>query len=256
MKKITSILMVVIGLVVIVLGASFQPEATSYDLTEKTFKYAAENYNLQYCAFGGDFYTEIYAASDMIVDVLDDINRSTETVVAVQNAIHNASASSVHALEELNRNIGKTVRFVLIAIGLSIVAAALPQLGSAFAPEGRALKTAAPAVEVKNGAEDASAAEIARPQGKRTRRTVCARRKTACRAECPKRGLLLWAICAMVVAECRKEGMGHAQRLPYPYGTGRRILEGRHCTSPRGRAGGLGAPDAVCVQTAGNHLSP
>ena len=83
MKKITSILMVVIGLVVIVLGASFQPEATSYDLTEKTFKYAAENYNLQYCAFGGDFYTEIYAASDMIVDVLDDINRSTETVVAV-----------------------------------------------------------------------------------------------------------------------------------------------------------------------------
>lgn len=27
--------MVVIGLVVIVLGASFQPEATSYDLTEK-----------------------------------------------------------------------------------------------------------------------------------------------------------------------------------------------------------------------------
>lgn len=33
MKKITSILMVVIGLVVIVLGASFQPEATSYDLT-------------------------------------------------------------------------------------------------------------------------------------------------------------------------------------------------------------------------------
>ena len=43
MKKITSILMVVIGLVVIVLGASFQPEATSYDLTEKTFKYAAEN---------------------------------------------------------------------------------------------------------------------------------------------------------------------------------------------------------------------
>lgn len=161
MKKITSILMVVIGLVVIVLGASFQPEATSYDLTEKTFKYAAENYNLQYCAFGGDFYTEIYAASDMIVDVLDDINRSTETVVAVQNAIHNASASSVHALEELNRNIGKTVRFVLIAIGLSIVAAALPQLGSAFAPEGRALKTAAPAVEVKNGAEDASAAEIA-----------------------------------------------------------------------------------------------
>lgn len=97
----------------------------------------------------------------MIVDVLDDINRSTETVVAVQNAIHNASASSVHALEELNRNIGKTVRFVLIAIGLSIVAAALPQLGSAFAPEGRALKTAAPAVEVKNGAEDASAAEIA-----------------------------------------------------------------------------------------------
>lgn len=161
MKKITSILMVVIGLVVIVLGASFQPEATSYDLTEKTFKYAAENYNLQYCAFGGDFYTEIYAASDMIVDVLDDINRSTETVVAVQNAIHNASASSVHALEELNRNIGKTVRFVLIAIGLSIIAAALPQLSIAFAPEGRALKTAAPAVEVKNGAEDASAAEIA-----------------------------------------------------------------------------------------------
>ena len=43
MKKITSILMVVIGLVVIVLGASFQPEATSYDLTEKTFKYAAES---------------------------------------------------------------------------------------------------------------------------------------------------------------------------------------------------------------------
>ncbi len=147
MKKITSILMVVIGLVVIVLGASFQPEATSYDLTEKTFKYAAENYNLQYCAFGGDFYTEIYAASDMIVDVLDDINRSTETVVAVQNAIHNASASSVHALEELNRNIGKTVRFVLIAIGLSIVAAALPQLGSAFAPEGCKQKPAAPMIE-------------------------------------------------------------------------------------------------------------
>lgn len=136
MKKITSVLMAVIGLLVLVLGIAFQPEVTSFDLTEKTFKYTAENYDLPYAAFGADFYTDIYEGSDLIVDALDDINRSTETVVAVQNAIYTASSASVHALEELNRNIGKTVRFVLIAIGLSILAAALPQLGSAFAKDG------------------------------------------------------------------------------------------------------------------------
>lgn len=167
MKKITSILMAVIGLVVIVLGASFRPEVTSSDLTEKTFKYAAENYNLEYCAFGGDFYTEIYAASDMIVDVLDDINRSTEDVVAVQNAVYTAASAGVHALEDLNRNIGKTVRLVLIAIGLSILAAALPQLGSAFAPECGVPEIGAAPVrsEADTAAEEAAQASMCAVDG-------------------------------------------------------------------------------------------
>ena len=68
----------------------------------------------------------------MIVDVLDDINKSMETVVKAESGIYQAAAANIEAVDDLA---GVTIRVgkaVVIAIGVLILAMGLLGLGNAF----------------------------------------------------------------------------------------------------------------------------
>ena len=134
LKKITAIVMAVIGLVVVILGATMMKDVSNYSVNNDNFKYSTSYYNAEDVSFGGDFYTYMYAASNTIVDELDDINFALATVVDAQDAIVTNTAANVKATGDLIEAIGKTGGMITIAIGLAIFSAAVKAAGSAFAP--------------------------------------------------------------------------------------------------------------------------
>lgn len=133
-KKITAIITAVIGIVVIILGATLMGETANHAVDDNSFRYVAENYNADYASFGGDFYTYIYGASDTIVDELDDINKAMETVVKAQNSINAAVTANVLATDDLIDTVNHVGGMIIIAIGLSILAYAVQKIGVAFTP--------------------------------------------------------------------------------------------------------------------------
>lgn len=90
------------GIVIIVMGVKVMGETSSIGT------YAAKNYDIEYLEFGADFYTEIYGATDTIVDELDDIN----------SGVSQLSKS----MSEMANVIYYPVGMVIIAIGLGVVA--------------------------------------------------------------------------------------------------------------------------------------
>ena len=94
LKKITSILCVLLGIAVIVLGLTFDTNVSKHDVDEKSFRISSNTYDLDYASFGADFYTYIYRGSDTIVDVLDEMNKSTETIVKAENGIYYITAGT------------------------------------------------------------------------------------------------------------------------------------------------------------------
>ena len=133
-KKITAIITAVIGIVVIILGATLMGETANHAVDDNSFRYVAENYNADYASFGADFYTYIYDASDTIVDELNDINKAMETVVKAQNSINAAATANVLATDDLIDTVNHVGGMIIIAIGLSILAYAVQKIGVAFAP--------------------------------------------------------------------------------------------------------------------------
>ena len=126
LKKIISLLMAIIGIVVIILGVGLMGDTAS----AKSFSHSASYYNADSASFGGDFYTYIYEASDTIVDELDDINNGVSTMVDAQSAQLKKTAETTTAIY-------KTGGMIVIAIGLAIVAGALALGASAFTPAPR-----------------------------------------------------------------------------------------------------------------------
>lgn len=94
-----------IGIVIIVIGILVMTKQPDMEF------YTAQSYSMDYAAFGGDFYTEIYAASDMIVDELSAIN------------------NGISVLSEGIGTINQTIQFssgiIIISIGLSTAAYSL-----------------------------------------------------------------------------------------------------------------------------------
>lgn len=72
--NVISILPLLLGIVIIVMGITVMNKGVSIDT------YSAKHYDADYAAFGGDFYTEIYGVTDMIVDELNDINSGVEVL--------------------------------------------------------------------------------------------------------------------------------------------------------------------------------
>ena len=94
----------VLGIVIIIMGSSVMNK--NADLAV----YKANPYDADYAAFGGDFYTEIYAVTDMIVDELNDMNNGIATV-------------SRAVVAEVN-TVYYTTGTLMIAIGLGVIAIA------------------------------------------------------------------------------------------------------------------------------------
>lgn len=91
-----------LGIVIIIMGITIKNKDASLDI------YLAKNYNIENIEFGGDFYTEIYAASDMIVDELSDINKGVES-------LSQSIASSTNVIYY-------STGMLIIAIGTAVVA--------------------------------------------------------------------------------------------------------------------------------------
>lgn len=95
-KKGMSIVSLIIGIIILVLGIVV--------VTKKVESptYSANGYDVQSAKFGADFYTEIYGASDTIVDELNDINEGMECVsdiaVEIGNAIYFSAGMIIIAL--------------------------------------------------------------------------------------------------------------------------------------------------------------
>lgn len=101
-KTILPIISLVIGVVIVIMGFMLLTHKSNIEV------YDARIYDVDKVAFGADFYTEIYNASDTIVDELNDINGG----IAV---ISNSLASVIEAIYYGGG-------MVVIALGLGIVA--------------------------------------------------------------------------------------------------------------------------------------
>lgn len=100
--NIMPIISLLLGVVIIVMGISVINKSVSIDT------YSASHYDADTAKFGGDFYTSIYKASDIIVDELNDINGGigilSESMSIMVNAIY------------------YPIGMMIIAIGLGVVA--------------------------------------------------------------------------------------------------------------------------------------
>ena len=137
MEKISAIIMAVIGVIVIILGAVLTGQSANYAVEDNSFRYVANEYDADYAAFGGDFYTYVYGASDIIVDELDEINRALETVVRAQDSINAAVTANVLATDALINTVNKVGGMIIISIGLTILAFAVKNLLVVIVPVGK-----------------------------------------------------------------------------------------------------------------------
>lgn len=100
--NVMSIISLLLGVVIIIMGITVMNKEVSIDT------YNAKHYDADYAAFGGDFYTEIYGASDIIVDELNDINGGVEVL-----------SESIAALANV---VYYPIGMMIIALGLGVVA--------------------------------------------------------------------------------------------------------------------------------------
>ena len=122
LKKIISIVIIVIGIAVIILGASLKDSVST-----KSFSHSASYYDADGASFGGDFYTYIYGATDTIVDELDDINKGISVLADAQSYQIKKAAETTDAIY-------KTASMIVIAIGAAIAASGLGLFAAAFTP--------------------------------------------------------------------------------------------------------------------------
>lgn len=97
-----SVIALILGIVIIVMGAKVMKMKVDVDT------YSAKHYDAEYAAFGGDFYTEIYGATDTIVDELDDINSGIATLS--------------ESIADISNTIYYPIGMMIIALGLGVVA--------------------------------------------------------------------------------------------------------------------------------------
>ena len=136
-KKITAIAIAVIGLVVIILGASLSGTDVK---SASSFSYSAGSFDVPGASFGADFYTYMYDASDMIVSELDAMGEGFAEMVDAQSHMGKKIVETTKAVYEVGG-------MIVIALGLALIAWDIPKLAEAFIPENLLQKKEAVAVE-------------------------------------------------------------------------------------------------------------
>lgn len=99
------IISLIIGVIVIIIGVILLSHKSNVEI------YDARTYDVDKSEFGADFYTEIYGASDTIVDELSDINGGIAAITS--------------SLASMTEAIYYGCGMVVIAIGLGIIAISL-----------------------------------------------------------------------------------------------------------------------------------
>lgn len=96
-KSIMPYIALILGIIILGLGI-FVVKKEVVDVESHT----ANSYNVDTAIFGADFYTEIYDASDTIVDELNDINNGvailSESVIEIINAIYFSAGMIICAI--------------------------------------------------------------------------------------------------------------------------------------------------------------
>ena len=95
----------VLGVVIIIMGMKVMHTSVSVD----TFQ--AKHYGADSMTFGADFYTEIYRASDTIVDELSDLSSGVETIS--------------ESVSELANVIYEPVGMLIVSLGIGVIAISL-----------------------------------------------------------------------------------------------------------------------------------
>lgn len=98
----------ILGVLIFIMGFSL------WRTSPATQTHSAGNYAVPYAAFGGDFYTEIYAASDTMADALTDIDSGIEAV----------SVST----QSLAQGLYTCSGMITMAIGLMTISISLPKI--------------------------------------------------------------------------------------------------------------------------------
>ena len=134
LKKVCAIICVIIGIVVLILGITFDGEPAEYSAGSGGVSYSAGNYSVSGASFGADFYTYIYGSTDVIVDELDELNHAVETVVDGENSVRRAVSANIDATNGVIRAINAASKLLIISFGLGILAFGLNAVGKAFEP--------------------------------------------------------------------------------------------------------------------------
>ena len=124
--------MAVISVIVIILGITVVSDNADHSIEASAQRYTSFGYSIPGAAFGADFYTYVYDGIDTIVDALDDLTGSAETIVSMQGSILEASKANIAATDALSNTVSKVGGMTIIAIGLAILAMSLKAIGSAF----------------------------------------------------------------------------------------------------------------------------
>lgn len=103
--NITALIALILGIAIIVMGTNVMKMSTNLDT------YSAKHFDVDSAKFGADFYTEIYKASDVIVDELSAVN------------------SGISLLSESMATIANVVYYpagmIIVSLGLGVVAISL-----------------------------------------------------------------------------------------------------------------------------------
>lgn len=103
--NIMAIISLILGIAIIIMGANVMKMSTDLDT------YTAKHFDVDTAKFGADFYTEIYKASDVIVDELSAVNSGigllSESMAAIANVVYYPAG------------------IIIISLGLGVVAISL-----------------------------------------------------------------------------------------------------------------------------------
>lgn len=107
----SAVISLVIGILIFVMGATLMGRVPEDNV------HTAGSYPVDYSAFGGDFYTEIYGAVDTMADALSDIDSGIESVS--------------RAAQDIGTEIYTCSGMLIMAIGLMTIAVSLPKIKKA-----------------------------------------------------------------------------------------------------------------------------
>ena len=91
-----AVISLILGVIIIFMGTSVKKKTISLGT------YSAKHYSADEARFGADFYTEIYKASDIMVDELNDINGGigelSESLNSMANVIYYPVGTMIEAM--------------------------------------------------------------------------------------------------------------------------------------------------------------